>query len=112
MSSFPIRFESNLVTESPLQKFLKKFHRPNIFRLTQPEHRFLADLGIPIIASDLDEHGYSFLLRKLAEGEYGLVLHLELRVVIDCMPDGGHRLPSRLLCEPEERLPAHARTLI
>src|SRR4051812_47151792 len=94
------------------QDVFEELHRTRIVRLTEPEHRLLADLRITMAARDLDQARHPFVGRHLAEREHRLLLHLGIGIVLHGAGDGGEGLAAGALGEPEQRLATDLAALI
>src|SRR2546427_1794342 len=96
----------------PQQNVFEELDRTRIVRLSEPEHRLLADLGVPIAARDLDQLRHAFVLRHLAEREHRFLLHLGVGIVVNRARDRRERFLAGALREPEERLTADLPALV
>src|SRR4029453_10532025 len=89
------------------ENFFEELDRTRIVRLTEPEHRLLADLDVLVRPRDINQPRHAFLLRHLAERKDSLFLDLGVGIIVDCAADRRERLTARAGREPEKRLPPH-----
>src|SRR4030095_16087182 len=74
------------------ENFLEELERSRIVRLTEPEHRLLADLDVLVRPRDVNQPRHAFLLRHLAERKDSLFLDLGVGIVLDCTGNRRKRL--------------------
>src|SRR4030095_2493551 len=86
------------------ENFFEELDRTRIVRLTEPEHRLLADLDVLVRPRDVNQARHAFLLRHLAERKDSLFLDLGVGLIVEGAADRRERLTARACREPEECL--------
>src|SRR4029453_12678729 len=87
------------------ENFFEELDRTRIVRLTEPEHRLLADLDVLVRPRDVDQPRHAFVLRHLTEREHRLFLDLGVGIVLDGAGDRRKRLARPPACRREDRPP-------
>src|SRR6266403_1871453 len=86
--------------------FFEELQGSRIVVLAEPEHGLLSNFAIAVVLGDFDQFRDAFFSRQLAEGEYRLLFHFGVRIVVNCAGDGAQGFLSGFLREPEKGLAA------
>src|SRR5579872_4487680 len=98
--------------ELSAQDLLNERKCSRVLALTEPKHRLFSDFRIAVGLRHLDEKRNAVAMRNLAQREYGFLLDLGFRIVLDRVLDGGGSLLPGFLCEPKERLASNMSALV
>src|SRR5882724_4306106 len=86
--------------------FFEELQGARIVGLTEPEHGLLSNLAIAVVLGDFDQFRDAFFSWQLAEGEYRLLFHFGVRIIVDCAGNGTDGFLPGFLREPEKGLAA------
>src|SRR6267142_6141213 len=82
--------------------FFEELQGPRIPGLSEPEHSLLSNFAIAVVLGDFDQFRDAFFSWQLAEGEYRLLFHFGVRIVVNRAGDGAHGFLPGFLREPEK----------
>src|SRR4029453_7694224 len=88
------------------ENFFEELDRTRIVRLTEPEHRLLADFDALVRPRDVNQARHAFLLRHLAERKDSLFLARGVGIFVVGAADRRERLAVGGGGKPEKCLPA------
>src|SRR6267378_4234932 len=86
--------------------FLEKLQGARIVGLAEPEHGLLSYFAIAVGLSDFDQFRDAVFSWQLAEGEYRLLFHFGVRIVVNRAGDCANGFLPGFLREPEKGLAA------